>query len=89
MCAYWTLRNQAGLWSISGKGILGFNRKYVAVCYRIEERRKDMSPSDIDEKKLSALKQHPNQNVEIKYIQQSNNINNKSLWLHESCKKLQ
>ena len=33
----------------------------------------------IDEKKISALKQHPNQNVEIKNIQPNNNTNNKSL----------
>lgn len=48
------------------------------------KRPKDVTDNEhlksfIGEKKLSALKQHPNQNVEIKNIQQSNNINNKSL----------
>ena len=64
-----------------------FRTSTVESVYSLKEytkRPKDVTDNEhlksfIDERKLSALKQHPSQNVEIKNIQQSNNINNKSL----------
>ena len=62
-----------------------FRTSTVESVFSLKEytrRPKDVTDNEhlkpfIDEKKLSALKQHPNQNVEIKNIQQNNN--NKSL----------
>ena len=64
-----------------------FRTSTVESVFSLKEytrRPKDVTDNEhlkpfIDEKKLSALKQHPNQNVEIKNIQPNNNINNKSL----------
>jgi len=64
-----------------------FRTSTVESVFSLKEytrRPKDVTDNEhlkpfIDEKKLSALKQHPNQNVEIKNIQPNNNTNNKSL----------
>lgn len=64
-----------------------FRTSTVESVFSLKEytrRPKDVTDNEhlkpfIDEKKLSALKQHPNQNVEIKNIQPNNNTNNKRL----------
>lgn len=64
-----------------------FRTSTVESVFSLKEytrRPKDVTDNEhlkpfIDEKKLSALKQHPNQNVEIKNIQPNNNTNHKSL----------
>ncbi len=64
-----------------------FRTSTVESVFSLKEytrRPKDVTDNEhlkpfIDEKKLSALKQHSNQNVEIKNIQPNNNTNNKSL----------
>ena len=64
-----------------------FRTSTVESVFSLKEytrRPKDVTDNEhlkpfIDEKKLSALKQHPNQNVEIKNIQPNNNTNNKRI----------
>ena len=64
-----------------------FRTSTVESVFSLKEytrRPKDVTDNEhlkpfIDEKKLSALKQHPNQNVEIKNIQPNNNTDNKNL----------